>query len=128
MSENKYQFKGTQGVWHAVEIAGFWEVKDEPYYEGRDLLCFDNRYDEGPVTAEEAKNNAYLMAASPDLLQACIGMMGLVDLWLPESVKPEHEGEAQALMSAHDKMKQAIHKALNTTTIHPDTITLKENK
>lgn len=61
---SKLQFKGTPGPWHVVEHAGYHMIKNEPYYEGLNLL------DEEDVEGDAIKN-ATLAAAAPDLLQAC---------------------------------------------------------
>jgi hypothetical protein len=101
-TENKYQFKGTQGEWYPVEIAGFWEIKDEPYYEGRDLLSFDVGVLGSSVTDVEAEANARLMSSAPELLQACIRMAEYCNKHNLEQLTPEYT-----------QMIDAIHKALN---------------
>jgi len=45
------------------------------------------------------------------LLSAVKGVLAISDLWLPSVVSEEHEGEAQALHSARDKMIQVIEEA-----------------
>lgn len=51
-------------------------------------------------------------ALNKDLLEACEAMIRLKDLIAyKEPVKPEHEGEAQAISAALLKIKLAINKA-----------------
>lgn len=62
----KYEFKGTQGKWHAVEYSGTIAIQDAPFYGEKDLLDADN------VGYETMTANGYLAAAAPQLLQACV--------------------------------------------------------
>ncbi len=56
--------------------------------------------------------DAHLMAASPDLLEACEAAMRIESLWMPPGdVGPEHEGEAVALSVMRDYLRAAIAKA-----------------
>lgn len=59
------EFKGSREI-HAVEYAGFIRLNDEPYYEGIDLLDFEE------VGEEVARANAKLYVASYDLLRLCL--------------------------------------------------------
>ena len=52
-----------------------------------------------------------LIAAAPELLEACKAMMRIKDLWLPDTCPPECEGEMEALQLAAGKFKVAIAKA-----------------
>ena len=64
---------------------------------------------------EEENSNAKLIAAAPELLDACIKAMSLVDLWAPnyskEEIKEEHIGELAALSMMRMSLENAINKA-----------------
>lgn len=62
MTNDTNQPKHTPGPWYAIEFAGFWNILDQPYYEGAQLL---NAEEVGP---EQAQANAELAALAPDLL------------------------------------------------------------
>ena len=55
--------------------------------------------------------DARLIAAAPDLLEACKAMERISALWLPTETSTEHRGEAMALHSARGMMLNALAKA-----------------
>lgn len=57
--------KFTQRPFYPVEYAGIYLIQDDDHYEGHNLLDNDNFPD-------QAEYNAKLMAAAPDLLEACL--------------------------------------------------------
>jgi hypothetical protein len=61
MKDNKY----TPGPWFAVEYAGYFNIQSQDGY-GEKYNLLDREED------ENAEANAKLIAASPDLLEACI--------------------------------------------------------
>lgn len=108
-NENKYEFKGTPQKW----IGG-------GYANGCHFVCaYDDEnsrqipiaYVEKPIhdtvilTKEQSEANLKLIAAAPELLQACIVLQQTLE---PLVNNPVHED----LMN---QLKQAIHKALNIT-------------
>lgn len=103
MSENKYQFKGTPAPWYPVEYSGFWDIQDEPFYSAKRITSYDSDVFEGTAVSEKvAKANVMLMAAAPDILEACIKM-----------VEACHKHNLTVLAPEHYAMQAAIHKALN---------------
>jgi hypothetical protein len=61
---------------------------------------------------EEAKANACLIAAAPDMLKAIELTLNIKDLWAPVTdVSSEYEGEAQALQSMFETLQAAYLKA-----------------
>lgn len=59
--------KHTPGPWFAVDYAGTFVIQDSEYYEGRMLLSRDDC-----KSKEQAKANAMLAAAAPELLKKLI--------------------------------------------------------
>lgn len=57
-------FKGTKTDWHAIEFAGIIILKDSEFYEGKNILDYDD------VGKEVADANAKLSISSPKLLAA----------------------------------------------------------
>jgi len=64
----------------------------------------------GAVEAVEQQNKeGRQMAASGHLLSACQAALRIVELWrYPDNVKPEHEGEAQAIASMESMLRSAV--------------------
>lgn len=97
----EYTFKGTPGNWSDMsgDNASIDIVLDNAATISVDRI---NRYD-GQLVGErsEMEANAHLIAAAPDLLQACIDFVNKVD-----------SGRAKSTDS-YNQMKAAIHKALN---------------
>lgn len=58
------EFKGTKKDWHAIEFAGTIILKDSPFYEGKNILDYDD------VGKEVADANAKLAISAPKLLSA----------------------------------------------------------
>ncbi len=58
------EFKGTKKDWHAIEFAGTIILKDSPFYEGNNILDYDD------VGREAADANAKLAISAPKLLTA----------------------------------------------------------
>lgn len=94
---SEYQFKGTPGKWKVTKIGeanpmvnscGFHEL------EPRMDIWFSNAHT--VKSASEALANAHLIAAAPDLLEACVAALEVVDS-----------------REVYEKLQQAIHKALN---------------
>ena len=92
-------FKGTPRPWEVLKEDGdyCYSVINPPYKprEGTEFICSEIQqgYDDG-------ESDARLIAAAPDLLEACIYYM--------EHYQPEFDSQ---LMFA--KFQQAVHKALN---------------
>lgn len=93
---SELEFKGTEGNWKVEydEFDGFCVVNSESDF-GTEFIAknIQQGYDEG-------ENDAYLIAAAPDLLKACVYYM--------ENYRPEFD--SQLMFS---KFQQAVHKALN---------------
>ena len=65
------EFKGTPGPWEAVSNERYWEIREETGQIadlGASQFWFDGGDMNGPVTTA----NAQLIAASPELLEACL--------------------------------------------------------
>jgi len=58
------EFKGTKNNWHAIEFAGTIILKDSPFYEGKNILDYDD------VGKEVADVNAKLAISASKLLSA----------------------------------------------------------
>lgn len=58
----------------------------------------------------EISRNARLIAAAPDLLEACLGALRIQSLWYP--VASDNDEECAALNSMRKKFESAIAKAL----------------
>ena len=58
------EFKGTRKEWHAIEFAGIIILKDSEFYEGKNILDYDD------VGKEVADANAKLAKHSFELLEA----------------------------------------------------------
>lgn len=68
---------------------------------------------------ENAKSNARLIAASPDLLAAIEGALSIESLWGPPDgipIHPGHEGEFQALSKMRKSFVDAVNKATGGET------------
>lgn len=96
----EYKFKGTQGDWSAKGLHVFCDNKRI----GQSFVMTFN-YDHRGKSIEdvEGEANAYLFAAAPDLLQACITLHQILE---PLTKNPASDKVMQQL-------KQGIHKALN---------------
>jgi hypothetical protein len=104
-TENKYEFKGTKGEW---------TLGDENNYscevcigETVASLVRDTKMSERYIISrEEMLSNAHLIAAAPELLQACIHMVEYDD-------RGRALGEPRISETWYNEMKRAINKALN---------------
>ncbi len=54
-------FKGTKKDWHAIEFGGTIILKDSPFYEGKNILDYDD------VGKEVADANAKLATCAPKM-------------------------------------------------------------
>lgn len=123
MSTEKYQFKGTPGGWIFVETQSIgrsinecdyniavWD-KDKGRYDTF-INCWNERCNIGfDTNKEQARANAHLIAAAPELLQACIEA-----LWHEENGEVAAQRQGRPRYSQRVEMyKAAIHKALNVT-------------
>ncbi len=95
----------TPGKWYAKPKNGYYQV-----IEGGDPDCRCCTSDL-MIAAEVTEKDARLIAAAPDLLEACKAMERISDLWLPTEASIEHRGEAIALHSARVKILNAIETA-----------------
>lgn len=96
---DKYEFKGTKENWnHDIRyIVAF--TDDDKMIQICEIYSPAN--DIKYHSPDKARANAHLIAAAPDLLQACI-----------DFVEKVNRGEAKSTKS-YSQMKSAIHKALN---------------
>ena len=62
------------------------------------------------VPDDQRRANARLIAAAPDLLEACLAAMRIQELWSP--VTGDHDVECEVLFSVKKKFEAAIAKAL----------------
>lgn len=91
----KYEFKGTDGIWRCLEsVTGDITIYARDFAAMPDIVRMTKKI---PATAIY---DAHLIAAAPDLLQACI-----------EALEDYEKNELPNNIS--NKLKQAIHKALN---------------
>lgn len=93
---DKYEFKGTDGLWRCLEsVSGDITVYARDFAGMPDIVKMTKKI---PSTAIY---DAHLIAAAPDLLQACIDALSTIsDMGHPDG------GTAETL-------RAAIHKALN---------------
>jgi hypothetical protein len=99
----EYEFKGCSNTnWHAIQYANYINIQTSPYYEDKDNLL---DLEDHPTALE----NAYLMAASPKLLEACKETLELISS-LYRREKPINDTEYSHIQ---DILTSAIHKALN---------------
>lgn len=77
-------------------------------------ICEIHRFGFGMDWLKESEANAKLIVAAPELLEACIKAMNIVDLWKPtDNVEDiEHIGEYASL----GLMRQAFEKAIKKAT------------
>jgi len=64
-----------------------------------------------PMYESQWEANAHLIAAAPDLLEACKSALKIQALWYPIVESLENETEGQALSIMLNKFEQAIAKA-----------------
>jgi hypothetical protein len=86
----------TPGPWYPVEYAGYFDVQNGPYYS--DTSVSNIEYD------ENAENNARLMAAAPDILEALIEARTFIN-----SLVIEYPNDYEILT----KIDEAINKAID---------------
>ena len=98
--------KFTKGNWKIGE-SGLSVICDNDY------VCTCHHEAEQLITEEQAKSNAKLIAAAPELLEVIQSALRISDLWtMGENVSMEHEQEAIALNNMKREFKQAIQKAI----------------
>lgn len=87
------EFKGTPGEWSVNP--------NEQYYDGS--KAFEVNFDrDGECVAEviHGKENAQLISAAPDLLDACMKMKQALDKINPEELTPEYTAMCIAIDKA----------------------------
>lgn len=115
MSDGKFQFKGTPGAWKVgkPEFTGEGRNKHGFYpINASSWLSFIRVFKHEMRTDKEATANANLIAAAPDLLDACIDM---VDKLCGEQEADDElkKGLGAPIYYSMLSMRAAIHKALN---------------
>jgi hypothetical protein len=119
-------FKGTPGPWFVIDSTGkhsqktgkytgtFDIINREQFEVGMKAIADAKPYGGNFPELEEARANAKLIAASPDMLEAIQCALNLKDLWSAQqhgTVSVDHEGEMQALQKMQDKLEAALKKA-----------------
>ncbi len=92
----KTEFKGTK-KWHAVEFSGRFEIMNEPFYDGLNIL------DMSETPEEEVMANAKLISVAPELLEALKFMVDRFD----------EDDNKFSQRFAITEAKEVINKALN---------------
>lgn len=95
-TENKYEFKGTKGDWEVVADYKISTIGGRPHAQAY-CMAVGLQPNGRLIEDLEGKANAHLIAAAPDLLQACIGIANEL-----------HDTDAR-----REPIIAAIHKALN---------------
>lgn len=92
------KFKGTKKEWHAIEFAGTIILKDSEFYEGKNILDYDD------VGKEVADANARLAISAPALLKALEDTLEI----LYECDPPKHlyETYANAMMNYNNLIRE----------------------
>ncbi len=73
--------KHTPGPWYPIDFAGYQVIKTEPYYDsGIDILNLDE--------CDVANANARVIAAAPDLLEACEEAVSTIDMLMGDDIHP----------------------------------------
>lgn len=103
--EKKY----TQGRWYLQEYTdAYTNIIRCDSGNGFEGIYIANLHGQGGKNRENAK----LIAAAPDMLEALEGVLRIKDLYLPAGpFREEHEGEAEALSKMINAIEQAIKKA-----------------
>lgn len=97
-------FKGTKTDWHAIEFAGIIILKDEEFYEGKNILDYD---DVGQVVADA---NAKLAIAAPVLLKALEKIVEMNRQHAEDEYGDAEKAESWACVTV---ARKAINKALS---------------
>lgn len=114
-------FKGTPGPWKAIFFSSATPAINQVNDHGDGiktivLQCYDNEPPSGIIQfGDEQKANAKLIAAAPDLLEACecfIKIRSLIEYAEKDFESDKYQGEAQAVFVALLKADVAIKKAL----------------
>ena len=97
-------FKVTKKDWHAIEFAGIIILKDSPFYEGKNILDYDD------VGKEVADANARLSIASLHLLKA---LEKIVEMNRQHAEDEYGDAEKAESWSCVQVAREAINKALS---------------
>lgn len=103
MNENKYEFKGTASPWVIYKATTHAGIKTDAPNQITDIICLDPSPEWHPDNIDKWKYDAHLIAAAPDLLEACKDM---IETW-------EQTGKNNTFEPCIDFMRQCVHKALN---------------
>lgn len=97
-------FKGTKTDWHAIEFAGIIILKDSEFYEGKNILDYDD------VGKEVADANAKLAISAPVLLKA---LQKIVEMNRQHANDEYGDPEKAESWSCVQIAREAINKALS---------------
>jgi len=108
------EFKGTKGEWTAYKNCSFWDITTDKYDRSIafNILLFDEKMNSLSLSSEN-EANAKLIAAAPELLEACKAFV--IALESEEIIMHDnldHDGFASAPNRIFDNSKKAIEKAL----------------
>jgi len=98
----------TSGPWHVSPPTAYgWDIRSA---DGKWVALVNNDHDnpDGFPTNEEGKANAYRMAASPDLLEACKFALGHLEV---ESEMNHQRGIGPSFRAEIETLRSAIAKA-----------------
>lgn len=112
------QFNGTKGEWKIGNHFSNIVTSEKPLrlsYSDKDYDS-EREYYGGYIVCESVscKADANLIAAAPDLLEACLGAIRIKELWAnsSEGSNASNQGEFEALNKMEGMISNAIQKAL----------------